>query len=272
MKECTYCGKDFTDASTSCDTDGHPLRPLVNPVAGKGIWWWIPPELFEKEKGNVLQKSASGIASDDESFTEALAGRKMREIFDAYDIERNKLRQSFCYKFYKGAKNFSMSVNKCISNTSKTGELVSRPELIRNIAQEYRKSSFEVLEQQNQIEVCLNKKEVISPPMERMELVGVIVFVTQEKSWQIMGRFDADVYRSQLETIGRPLALFTSLVIGILAYATRRCWLLILALLAALFDALACFRPIPAWQLTGAQKYAQKPLNKVLEDYIVSDT
>ena len=41
MKQCTYCGKEFPDAAASCDIDGHPLEPLVNPAPGKGVWWWV---------------------------------------------------------------------------------------------------------------------------------------------------------------------------------------------------------------------------------------
>lgn len=225
----------------------------------KGI---LTPEQFEKEKAKVLQESATVIDSNEDFFTEFLSSRAMMEVFDAYDIERSKLRKSLLYKFYRRAQNFTLSVNKRIPKRSCLGESVSGAELVRLVAQEYRNSDFEVEENKNYLKVWLAGKKREKDDIDKMDLLGVIVFVSREKTWQVSGRFDADIYRSRLDTVGALCSVLVLAVVGLFFWPILIC---------ALCTAAGIFADNKKEQLQRAKKSAQAPLDDVLRHYSVSN-
>ena len=219
---------------------------------------------FEKEKTKILGDAVAAVDSDDEAFTEVLSSRAMREVFDAYDIEKLKLRKSFVYRYYKRARNFSLSVNKRIPKKSKLDESVGGPELIGLVALEYRNAGFQVLEQPNHIKVWLNAQKLVAEgsTIDKLDMLGVVVFVTREKTWQVTGRFDADVYRSKLNTIGMFWAFFVLFIIGLVFWPILIC---------ALCVGAGMFTSDEKKEVEAVKQFAQKPLDNVLENYVVAD-
>lgn len=219
---------------------------------------------FEKEKARILGDAATAIDSEDEAFTEALSARAMREVFDAYDIEKTKLRKSFVYRYYKRARNFSLSVNKRIPKKSKAGETIHGVELIGLVALEYRNAGFQVLEHPNHIKVWLNahKLDAEDSTVDKLDLLGVIVFVTREKTWQVTGRFDADVYRSKGKTVAMFWGACFLFLIGLVFWPILIC---------ALCAVAGIFMSDAEKEVKAVKQFAQKPLDRVLEHYVVAD-
>jgi hypothetical protein len=45
MKQCTYCGKEYSDEASVCAIDGQPLREVISPIAASP-----PPPVSERQQ------------------------------------------------------------------------------------------------------------------------------------------------------------------------------------------------------------------------------
>ena len=160
----------------------------------KGV---LSEDEFRQEKRKLLGEQAAAISSDDSAFTMMVSSPEAREIFDKYNNTKGAARKGFINRYIRKRRFFTFSVDRRIKRIDKVGESIHGAELISKVAREFRDAGFNVDEAPNHIKIAQSSMPMADGVGVNADVFGIITFVVREKSWEIQGRFDVDVWEKK---------------------------------------------------------------------------